>query len=63
MGEAVSCCKQTPTNGQSIREIISLEDTEACKQWMDGTPPPISRLFEIPSENQGYLQQKTKILL
>ena len=55
MGEAVSCCKQTPTNGQSIREIISLEDTEACKQWMDGTSLPSSRLFEIPSENQGYL--------
>ena len=36
MGDSVSCCNQAPVDGKSLRQIVTLEDTELCKQWMEG---------------------------
>lgn len=36
MGDSVSCCNQASTDRLSMREIVCLEDSVACKQWMEG---------------------------
>jgi len=36
MGNSVTCCGKDGAEPNSMRELYSLEDTEACRSWMEG---------------------------
>jgi hypothetical protein len=63
MGNNVICCAKEPDNATNMRELYSLEDTEACRSWMEGTSLHKYRISERTSQDPRGLQQKTNILL